>query len=77
MQGEEELGRVTSISLQNSGMAPKQKEGDAEGKSNSLAGLVVSNSSYFSDNSTCHDSAILSHAHIWIRWYIEYINLKL
>lgn len=59
MQGEEEL---TSTSLQNSGMAHKQKEGDAEGKSNSLADLVVSNISCFSDNSTCHDSAILSHA---------------
>lgn len=47
MQGEEELGRVTSTSLQNSGIAHKQKEGDAEGKSNSLAGLFVLNGSCF------------------------------
>lgn len=46
MQGEEELGRVTSTSLQNSGIAHKQK-GDAEGKSNSLAGLFVLNGSCF------------------------------
>lgn len=58
-------------------MAHKQKEGDAEGKSNSLADLIVSNSSYFSDNSTCYDSAILSHSCIWIRLYIYIIiNLK-
>lgn len=64
MQGEEELGRGTSTSLQNIGMAHKQKEGDAEGESNSLADLVASNSSCFSYKSTYQGSAGPSHARI-------------
>lgn len=68
MQGEKDFGKVTSTFLQNSGTAHKQKEGDAQGKSNSLADLVVSNSSCFSDNSTCH--AIPSYSCVWVRWYI-------
>lgn len=61
MQDEEELGRGTSTSLQNLGMDHKQKE-NAEGKPNSLAGLVASNSSCFGDNSICQDTTSLSHA---------------
>lgn len=70
MQGKEELGKGTSTSLQNSGMAHKQMEGDAEGKSNCLADLVASNSSCFSHNGACQDSVRLSHACIWVGWFM-------